>query len=193
MVMNYSPLRGMVDGYTGGQNNIIAGVGRIEEIADSVGIKHYLSIAEYASLFQSTAGLNKGSETQNENTLLQGIQDRHGCALDTVRSRYETVQNLFVLNDPTYTEQLLQLLSNLLARQDSALSLYITNPDIIYKDSLDLPRFSGFGCFIEQVKRLVVTPANEHKLRFVQCGKPTLNTFQYTQQMLQQVYPEQFE
>ena len=32
--------------------------------------------------------------------------------------------------------------------QNNKINLYITNYDDIYKDKIDLPRFSGFGCLI---------------------------------------------
>ena len=175
---------------------VVTGLGDILAIAHEYGFYKALTTAELASLVPeiSFSSRTKRSDFEQE-SLRRAVQDRLGISREDVLSGRVRFKAGMMWSDSVVQEEIMQIFSDLAISRDGHLgtrklpserqsvSLYISNPDILYADDYAVPRYAQ-GPILKQLQA-VHRAVYDEEIECAVYGKPTKLTFDYAEKVLQ--------
>ncbi|KRW99821.1 HAD-like domain [Pseudocohnilembus persalinus] len=189
IILNYTPLRGVLQEQYRNKTVLLVGIGDVKEIAQSMGIKKYITIEEYASLYPELLK-NFSRPRLNKFTTRQEIQKRFA-----LRNQYPLyyplqINAIAVINDPIYWEDSIQIMCDLCSSEDGKvlqrqiqhqkqhIPIFTVNNDLTFSAKFHIERFA-FGPFTN-LFRTVFEMIYNYQPTIHEYGKPTKNTYDFT-------------
>ncbi|EGR34584.1 hypothetical protein IMG5_006450 [Ichthyophthirius multifiliis] len=187
IILNYTPLRPILSQYSD-KFIILGGKGKLIEIAESCGLKQFLTIEEFASIYPKYF---------QERQRIQQFK-----AFEIAKQRFQqtnseiflhippAVHGIFILNDPLFWEDNIQLILNYTVKANKLpIPLYVVNNDLTYADSFRLNRLA-FGAFSIAVISIAEKIYNRN-IQMQVYGKPSFQTYDYAKKKLQNMSQSQ--
>ena len=173
IILNFTPFRSIIQKYHD-KSVLIVGRGKINEIMKDCGVKRYLNLHEFRAL-----------EKQN----IDKVQDFHQRFIEVgiLAEKWKEIGGIFILNDPIEWELNMQLISEILMKNNE-IPVYTAHNDALYSDEFPLPRF-GIGGFNTTLIALLKKLNNLDK-KLIYSGKPLSLTFDCAKERLRKIAEE---
>jgi len=195
ILLNYTALRPVMSEYKD-KLVIVSGVGDMEEIARDIGLKKYLTIEEYALMYPDMFPVTeKGQPDAVTQEARRKVAERIGITDFSIFDKPLQVHAVFLLNDPPFWYEYLQVICDLVASRDGSvpdhfpedaptehIPVYTTNNDLVYSGKFSLPRLTS-GAFNECLKHMYKQLYNK-ELQMEHYGKPFSVTYDYAKKHL---------
>jgi len=197
ILLNYTALRPVISEYKD-RLVIVTGVGTMEAIAKDIGLEKYLTIEEYAHLYPDMVPVTGKAQPQviTEETRRK-VAERLGVTDLSYFDKPLQVHAIFILNDPPFWYEYLQVICDLVASRDGSvpdrfpedapadhIPVYTTNNDLVYGGKFPLPRLTS-GAFNECLKHMYKQLYHK-ELHMEHYGKPFAVTYQFATNYLKE-------
>ncbi|KAL4437748.1 hypothetical protein ABPG74_012423 [Tetrahymena malaccensis] len=198
LLLNFTPLRPVLSGQYKEKLILVAGYGKVNEIALSCGLKNFISMEEFCSLYPQQVEQYQRQRMSKEEAW-ERVRNRIDLKNFPINlERIPSFDGIFILNDPVYWEDCIQVITNQIYHQDylqsftnknnsetsqKHIEIFTVNNDITYADTFRLNRLA-FGPFTYTLQRVSKELHNQN-LNIHIYGKPSALTYDYAKNHLQ--------
>ena len=191
IILNYTPLRSISSQFKD-KIILLAGIGDIRVVAESLGIDKYLTVEEYCTLFPYLVPNSKRSK-ENQILLRPIIKERLGINDESIFDDPIQIFAIIILNDVHKWDECTQIMCDLCSSENGIIAdkinsladdfehipIYACSNDLMYAGKFRLPRIACGGA-VETFKNLYkIIHKQEPKITFY--GKPELTSYKYAE------------
>ena len=200
MLLCHTPMQNALKYYSLKDKNklpLVIGNNNTHTILRNYGITNYITETEYALIFKHNCPINSIKAIEQPHTpIINEAQKRLGRRFNPYKPI--AINSIFQLTECTNWEVPMQICSDLLVSKNGVpgtirdnihqqeLSIHLGNPDVVYMDTFELPRFCG-GTFIYSLMCLVEKTYGI-KVNYTAYGKPFKHIYNYAIENAKNVY-----